>query len=111
MAAMTTDVPGKEPERGLWPVSKKPEDKTKDEFVRLVWRELTPDAFTTIQEFEEWFNKTLVPQTIESLGGAQVGTMLLHVTFKHGGMTHFMRWVMMKFTTTKSPQHVAAAAA
>ena len=104
---MTTDVPGLEPTRGLWPVSKKPEDAEKDEFVRLVWRELTPDAFTTINSFEEWFKKTLVPRTIESLGSPQVGRMLLRVTFNHGGMQHFMRWVMLKFTTTKNP--VAAA--
>ena len=96
------------PSRGLYPVTKKPEDKTKDDFVRLVWRELTPDAFKNIGEFEEWFNKTLAPRIIESLGGAQVGGMLLHVTFPHGGMQHFMRWVMMKFTTTTSP--VAATA-
>lgn len=99
------------PSRGLYPVTKKPEDKTKDDFVRLVWRELTPDAFKNIGEFEEWFNKTLAPRTIESLGGAQVGGMLLHVTFPHGGMQHFMRWVMMKFTTTTSPEEAAAAAA
>ena len=92
------------PSRGLYPVTKKPEDKTKDDFVRLVWRELTPDAFKNIGEFEEWFNKTLAPRTIESLGGAQVGGMLLRVTFPHGGMQHFMRWVMMKFTTTTSPE-------
>jgi len=99
------------PSRGLYPVTKKPEDKTKDDFVRLVWRELTPDAFKNIGEFEEWFNKTLAPRTIESLGGAQVGRMLLRVTFPHGGMQHFMRWVMMKFTTTTSPEEAAAAAA
>jgi len=98
--------------RAGWPVSKKPEDKTKDDFVRLVWRELTPDAFKNIGEFQEWFNKTLAPRTIESLGGAQVGGMLLRVTFPHGGMqhfnhgglAHFMQWVMMKFTTTTKPQ-------
>lgn len=99
------------PSRGLYPVTKKPEDKTKDDFVRLVWRELTPDAFKNIGEFEEWFNKTLAPRIIESLGGTQVGGMLLHVTFPHGGMQHFMRWVMMKFTTTTSPEEAAAAAA
>ena len=99
------------PSRGLYPVTKKPEDKTKDDFVRLVWRELTPDAFKNIGEFEEWFNKTLAPRTIESLGGAQVGGMLLRVTFPHGGMQHFMRWVMMKFTTTTSPEEAATAAA
>jgi hypothetical protein len=112
MAAMTNDFSALgAPDSGLWPVSKKPEDKTKGEFVRLVWRELTPDAFTTIQEFDEWFKKTLVPRTIESLGGPQVGRMLLHVTFNHGGVAHFMRWVLMKFTTPKSPHQVAAAAA
>lgn len=112
MAAMTNDFSAlAAPDSGLWPVSKKPEDKTKGEFVRLVWRELTPDAFTTIQEFDEWFKKTLVPRTIESLGGAQVGRMLLHVKFQHGGVAHFMRWVLRKFTTSKSPQQVAAAAA
>ena len=107
MAAMTTDVPGLEPTRGLWPVSKKPEDAEKDEFVRLVWRELTPDAFTTINSFEEWFKKTLVPRTIESLGGPQVGRMLIDLTFNHGGLKHFMRWVTTKFTTCKSPEDMA----
>lgn len=111
MAAMTTGVPGLEPTRGLWPVSKKPEDKTKDDFVRLVWRELTPDAFKNIGEFQEWFNKTLAPRTIKNLGGAQVAGMLLRVTFPHGGMKHFMRWVVVKFTTTTSPEAAAAAAA
>ena len=107
MAAMTTDVPGLEPTRGLWPVSKKPEDAEKDEFVRLVWRELTPDAFTTINSFEEWFKKTLVPRTIESLGGPQVGRMLIDLTFNHGGLKHFMQWVTTKFTTCKSPEDMA----
>ena len=107
MAAMTTDVPGLEPTRGLWPKSKKPEDAGKDQFVSLVWRELTPDAFDTIASFEEWFEFVLVPRTIESLGGPQVGGMLIDLTFNHGGLLHFMRWVTLKFTTTKNP--VAAA--
>jgi len=119
MAAMGSEGGAFAPGRGLYPVTKKPvtkkpEDPAKSEFVRLVWRQLTlvPPAdgtpvFTTIKSFEEWFNKTLVPRTIESLGGKQVGGMLLHDTF-NGGVAHFMRWVMMKFTTTTSPGEVAA---
>lgn len=45
------------PSRGLYPVTKKPTEKSESQtdFVDMVWDELTPTSFKNIGEFEEWF--------------------------------------------------------
>ena len=111
MSAVTTNPFA--PSRGLFPVTKKPSEshESKAVFVDLVYRHLDSDAFKNVAEFEQWF-KTLVPRVVSDFGDdPKVGLGLISLAFPHGGMMHFMRWVTMKFTTTKSPEEAAAAAA
>ena len=111
MSAVTTNPFA--PSQGLFPVTKKPSEKreTLAVFVDLVYRHLDPDAFKNVGEFEQWFNKTLVPRVLSDFGdNPAVGHSMISLAFPHGGMKHFMRWVMMKFTTTKSPEKAVAAA-
>lgn len=110
MAALSNSPP-LAPTRALYPVDKKPVDKSKEVFVRLVWEKMTPASFRTIGEFEIWFNTQLLPSVMASLGGSKIGRMLIAATFKYGGVTHFMRWVMTKFTSTYTAEERAAKAA
>ena len=110
MAALSTSPP-LAPTRALYPIDKKPVDKSKEVFVRLVWKKMTPTSFRTIGEFETWFNTELLPSVVASLGGSKIGRMLIAATFKYGGVTHFMRWVITKFTSTYTAEERAAKAA
>ena len=97
--------------RALYPVDKEPVDESKETFVRLVWEKMTPTSFRTIGEFETWFNTELLPSVVASLGGPKIGRMLIAATFKYGGVQHFMRWVITKFTSTYTAEERAAKAA
>lgn len=112
MSAATTNAFA--PSRGLFPVTEKPSEshESKAVFVGLVYRHLDSDSFKNIGEFEQWFKKTLVRRVVSEFGDdPKVGLTMISLAFPHGGMKHFMRWVLMKFTTTKSPEEAAAAAA
>lgn len=110
MAALSSSPP-LAPTRALYPVDKEPVDESKGTFVRLVWEKMTPTSFRTIGEFETWFNTELLPSVVASLGGPKIGRMLIAATFKYGGVAHFMRWVIMKFTSTFTAEERAAKAA
>ena len=114
MAAMTTDVPGLGPTRGLWPVypvTRKPSEdsETKAGFVPLVWDQISNNGvFSNIAEFKEWYKK-IVRNIVSEFGKDPIlGLTAIEAAF--GGIKHFMTWVMQKFTTTTSPGVAAAAA-
>lgn len=107
MSALSTEF-GLAPTRALHPVDKMPVDDSKETFVRLVWKKMTPESFRTIGEFETWFNNELLPSVVASLGGPRIGRMLIAATFKYGGVAHFMRWVIMKFTSVYNAEERAA---
>ena len=110
MAALSTSPPLAK-SRALYPIDKKPVDKSRETFVRLVWEKMTPTSFRTIGEFETWFSAELVPSVVASLGGPKIGRMLIAAKFTHGGVVHFMRWVITKFTSTYTAEERAAKAA
>lgn len=107
MSALSTEF-RLAPTRALHPVDKMPVDDSKETFVRLVWKKMTPESFRTIGEFETWFNNELLPSVVASLGGPRIGRMLIAATFKYGGVAHFMRWVIMKFTSVYNAEERAA---
>lgn len=94
------------PSRGLYPVKKKPSEDSESQaiFVDMVWDELTPTSFKNIGEFEEWFENILLPRVVNKFEDRTVGLLMIETAFPHGGVQHFTRWVMMNFTTTKSPE-------
>ena len=101
MSAATTNPSASS--RELFPVKNKPSEssETKEVFVDLVWRHLTPTSFKNIGEFEKWF-QTLVPCIVSDFGeDKERGRTMIALAFPFGGVQHFLRWVIMKFTTTK----------
>ena len=96
--------------KSLFPKTEKPTERNKDmeEFLEPVWDRIRLATFTNTEEFGKWFHEDLVPGIVSDFGGDPTGHMMIGLAFA-GGAEHFMRWVVMKFTTSKRPGAAAAA--
>ena len=86
----------------LFPVTKKPSerDEARAEFLDPVWDLISVAEFKNTKEFEIWFHEVLLPGIVSDFGGKNIGDLMIAGAFPSDDL-HFMRWVLMKFTTMK----------
>ena len=78
-------------------VTEKTTDEDREDFIRLIFDSISKGEIITVGKFQEWFSGEMSDALVAGFGGMEF-FVEIDIESKWDNKTHFMRWVLMKFT-------------